>query len=226
MLVATAAFLAAAETSLTNLPRVRAIALVEEEQRGAAALLRVLEHRERVLNPVLLLVLVCHLVAATLVGLVAESYLGPLGILVAVVVEVVVIFVFAEAGPKTYALQHPERTAIFVAPIVDVISRFLPVRVVTRALIMLTNVILPGKGRRAGPAVSEEDLLALADVAVEAGEIESEERALIRSIIDFGDTVAREVMVPRPDMVAVEAGITVAEAMEVSITNGFSRIPA
>ena len=225
MLVATAAFLAAAETSLTNLPRVRAIALVEEERRGAAALLRVLEHRERVLNPVLLLVLVCHLVAATLVGLVAQSFLGPLGILVAVVIEVVVIFVFAEAAPKTFALQHPERTAIFVAPIVDVIARFLPVRILTRALIGLTNVVLPGKGRRAGPAVSEEDLLALADVAVEAGEIESEERALIRSIIDFGDTVAREVMVPRPDMVAMPAGTSVTEAMEVAITNGYSRIP-
>jgi CBS domain containing-hemolysin-like protein len=225
VLVATAAFLAAAETSLTNIPRVRAIALVEEERRGAPALLRLLEHRERMLNPVLLLVLVCHLVAATLVGLVAQNYLGPLGILVAVVVEVVVIFVFAEAAPKTYALQHPERTAIFVAPIVNVLAGFLPVRIMTRALIGLSNIVLPGKGRRAGPAVSEEDLLALADVAVEAGEIESEERALIRSIIDFGDTVAREVMVPRPDMVTMPVDTTVADAMEVALMNGYSRIP-
>ena len=225
VLVATAAFLAAAETSLTNIPRVRAIALVEEERRGAAALLRLLEHRERILNPVLLLVLMCHLAAATVVGLVAESYLGPFGIFVAVVVEVVVIFVFAEAAPKTYALQHPERTAIFVAPIVNVVAGFPPVRILTRLLIGLSNVILPGKGRRAGPAVSEEDLLALADVAVEAGEIESDERALIRSIIDFGDTVAREVMVPRPDMVTMPADTTVTDAIEAALTNGYSRIP-
>ena len=226
VLVATAAFLAAAETALTNLPRVRAIALVEEDHRGAAALLRILEQRERVLNPVLLLVLVCHLVAATIVGVVATRYLGTFGIVVAVFVEVLLIFVFAEAAPKTYALQHPERTAIFVAPVVDVLARFPPVRVVTRGLIGLSNVVLPGKGRRGGPAVSEEDLLALADVAVEAGEIESEERTLIRSIIDFGDTVAREVMVPRPDMVTITADTTVSAAMEVAITNGFSRIPA
>ena len=225
VLVATAAFLAAAETALTNIPRVRAIALVEEEHRGAAALLRLLEHRERILNPVLLLVLVCHLVAATLVGLVAQSYLGPFGILVAVLIEVVVIFVFAEAAPKTYALQHPERTAIFVAPIVNVVAGFPPVRVLTRALIGLSNIVLPGKGRRAGPAVSEEDLLALADVAVEAGEIESDERALIRSIIDFGDTVAREVMVPRPDMGTMPVDTSVGDAMEVALTNGYSRIP-
>ncbi|MCU1379804.1 MAG: hypothetical protein JWN29_2787 [Acidimicrobiales bacterium] len=225
LLVATAAFLAAAETALTNLPRVRAIALVEEEQKGAAALLRLLEHRERILNPVLLLVLVCHLVAATIVGVVARQYLGPIGIGVAVLIEVLLIFVFAEAAPKTYALQHPERTAIFVAPIVSLVAGFPPVRFLVRLLIGLSNVILPGKGRRFGPTVSEEDLLALADVAVEAGEIESDERHLIRSIIDFGDTVAREVMVPRPDMVAITDDSTVAQAMECAITNGFSRIP-
>jgi CBS domain containing-hemolysin-like protein len=145
---------------------------------------------------------------------------------VAVFVEVVLIFVVAEAAPKTYALQHPERTAIFVAPVVRLLAGFPPVRFVTRGLIFLSNVILPGKGRRSGPAASEEDLLALADVAVESGEIESEERALIRSIIDFGDTVAREVMVPRPDMITITDGCSVADAMEVAIVNGVSRIPA
>jgi CBS domain containing-hemolysin-like protein len=225
VLVATAALLAAAETALTNLPRVRAIALVEEDAKGAPALLRLLEQREQYLNPVLLLVLVCHLVAATIVGVVATSYLGTLGIVVAVLVEGLVIFVFAGAAPKTYALQHPERTAIFVAPIVSVLAGFPPVRFLTRALLGVSNVVLPGKGRRAGPAVSEEDLLAMADVAVDAGEIESEERQLIRSIIDFGDTVVREVMVPRPDMVAIAQDSTVAQAMECAITNGFSRIP-
>lgn len=226
LLVAAAAFLAAAETALTNIPRVRALALVEEGRRGAASLARLLEHRERILNPVLLLKLVCHLVAATIVGLVAQNELGPLGIFVAIIVEVAVFYVFAEAAPKTFALQHPERTALVLAPLVRVIGGFLPVRVVTRLLITVSNVVLPGKGRREGPAVSEEDLLALADVAVEAGEIESEERQLIRSVIDFGDTVAREVMVPRPDMMAVPADTSVAEAMEVAIVNGYSRLPA
>src|SRR5438105_13511854 len=98
LLMATAAFLAAAETALTNIPRVRAIALVEEDRKGAPALLSLLEHRDRALNPVLLLVLVCHLVAATLVGLVARRYLGPLGILAAVFIEIVVFYVFAEAA--------------------------------------------------------------------------------------------------------------------------------
>jgi putative hemolysin len=226
VLVATAGFLAAAETALTNVPRVRAMALVDAEEKGAERLLRLLERRDRALNPVLLLVLVCHLLAATIVGLEVESHLGPIGILVAILVEVVVIFVFAEAVPKTYALEHPDRVALFVAPFVDVLVGFPPVRLLTRGLIGLSNVVLPGKGRKTGPSVSEEDLLALADVAVEAGEIESGERALIRSIIDFGDTVAREVMVPRPDMVTISADATVHDAMEIAITRGYSRVPA
>jgi putative hemolysin len=226
ILVATAAFLAAAETALTNVPRVRAMALVDAEEKGAERLLHLLERRDRALNPVLLLVLVCHLLAATIVGLEVESHLGPIGILVAIVVEVIVIFVFAEAVPKTYALEHPDRVALFVAPFVNLLVGFPPVRLLTRGLIGLSNVVLPGKGRKAGPSVSEDDLLALADVAVEAGEIESGERALIRSIIDFGDTVTREVMVPRPDMVTISADATVHDAMEVAITHGFSRVPA
>jgi len=226
LLVITAGFLAAAETALTNVPRVRAIALTESDEKGAERLLRLLERRDRALNPVLLLVLVCHLLAATIVGLQVEDHLGPIGILVAVLIEVVVIFVFAEAVPKTYALEHPDRTALFVAPFVQVLVAFPPVRLLTRGLVGLSNVVLPGKGRRTGPSVSEDDLLALADVAVEAGEIESGERALIRSIIDFGDTVAREVMVPRPDMVTIDVDATVHDAMDLAITHGFSRIPA
>ena len=225
VLVAFAALLAAAETALTNLPRAKALALAEEGRRGAPSLLRLLEHRERYLNPVLLLILLCHLTTAAMVGIVANSYVGPVGIALSVVVVAVVIYVVAEAAPKTYALQHPDRTALFVAPIVSVLAGFPPVRILTRALIRLSNILLPGKGRDEGPVVSEEELLAFAEVAMEEGEIETEERTLIRSIIDFGDTVAREVMVPRPDMVTCEASSTADAVIDLALEHGFSRIP-
>jgi putative hemolysin len=225
VLVAFAALLASAETALTNLPRAKALALQEEGRRGATSLLRLLEHRERYLNPVLLLILMCHLTTAAIVGIVAESYVGPVGIALSVVVVTVVIYVVAEAAPKTYALQHPDRTALFVAPIVSVLAVLPPLRILTRVLITLSNILLPGKGRSQGPIVSEEELLAFAEVAMEEGEIESEERTLIRSIIDFGDTVAREVMVPRPDMATVEGTTTVDEVIDLALEHGFSRIP-
>ncbi len=227
-LVLLAAVLAMAETALTHLPRAKALALVDEGRRGAHSLERLLEHRERYLNPVLLLVLSCHVATATLVGIYAQSRFGAGGIALGVFFELLIIFVISEAAPKTYALQHTERAALLVAPLALLVGRIAPLRLLTRALVGLSNVLLPGAGRRAGPAAvsSEGELLALADEAVEAEVLEVEERALIRSIIDFGDTVAREVMVPRTDMVAVECEVTVAQATETAITHGYSRIPA
>jgi CBS domain containing-hemolysin-like protein len=224
-LIGVAAFLAMSETSLTRVNRVKAMALEEEGQKRARALRELVEHPEDFLNPLLFLVLLCHLVAATLVGVLSERTFGPAGVAVATFFEVVVIFVFAEAVPKTYAVQHPERAALRVARVVRAIAGFWPIRLFSRALIGLSNVLVPGKGLKRGPYVSEEELLALADVAVEEDVIEREERRLIHSIIEFGDTVVREVMVPRPDMVAVEARATVNDAMEVVMAAGFSRIP-
>jgi CBS domain containing-hemolysin-like protein len=85
-------------------------------------------------------------------------------------------------------------------------------------------VILPGKGLKT-PYVSEQELLAFADAAVEEDVIEREERQLIHSIIEFGDTVVREVMKPRPDMVAVEGRTPVSDVIELAIASGFSRMP-
>jgi CBS domain containing-hemolysin-like protein len=108
---------------------------------------------------------------------------------------------------------------------VRAIADFRPLKLVSRGLIGLTNVILPGKGLKRGPFVSEEELLAVADLAVEESVIEAGERDLIESIIEFGDTVVREVMVPRPDMVTVQADFRVGDVLEIVLLNGYSRLP-
>lgn len=225
VLIVSAAFLALAETALTSLNRVKAITLEEEGRRGAHRLARLVEHKDTVINPLLFLVLLCHMGSAYLLGSLADKAFGPLGALIALLFEVVVVFVFAEAAPKTWALQHPEQSALLAAPPAAFIARFWPLRILTRGLIKFTNIILPGKGIKEGPFVSEEELLAFADVAVEEEVLEREERALIHSIIEFGDTVAREVMVPRTDMVAVEGRDRVADVIEVAMAAGYSRIP-
>jgi putative hemolysin len=225
VLIVLSGFLAMAETSLTRMNRARALSLDEEGRRGAGRLVRLVTHPDQFLTPVLLLLLACHLIAATLIGVLAERGFGGRGVIIATFIEVVVIFVGAEAVPKTFAIQHPDRAALLAAPPIDAIVRFPPIRWLARGLIGLANVIIPGKGLKQGPFVSEEELLAMADVALEEEVIESEERALIHSIIEFGDTVVREVMVPRTDMVAVESRASVVDVMEVAIAAGYSRIP-
>jgi len=223
VLLLASAGLALAETSLTRTSRVKALALEDDDRRGARQLARLVEHPETFLNPVLLLVLVCQLVSATLVGIVADHWVGALGVLVAAVFEVIVIFVFAEALPKNWAVHNPERAALASAPLVAAVVRFPPLRFLSNALIGLANLLMGPRSRRA--LVSESELLAMADVAVEDEVIEREERALIHSIIEFGDTIVREVMRPRPDMVTVEAEEPVSEVLGTAMGAGYSRLP-
>ena len=226
LLLVIAILLALAETSMTRITRVKAMALADEGRRGAGVLNTLLEHPERFLNTILLVVLIVQTVQTSLATLVGVSLLGPaLGSAAAVVFNVFLTFILAEAAPKTWALQHAERAALFTAPFVRALVLFPPLSLLTKLFIVLSNVITPGKGIPEGPFVSEEELLATVDVATQDETIEHEERALIRSIIEFGDTVAREVMVPRPDMVAVEGRDKASDVLEVAIQAGYSRIP-
>jgi putative hemolysin len=229
ILLAVSGLLALAETSLVRMNRIKAKAMVDEKRRGARQLARLIENPAKFLNPILLLVLVCQLVSATLVGVVAEHLLGGIGVLVGAAFEVIVIFVIFEAVPKNWAVHNPERAALFSAPIVSVVVRFPPIRFVSSLLIGLANLIIGHQGDDEDgirPSyITDSELKAMADVAHEEHVIEHEERAFIHSIIDFGDTVAREVMVPRPDMVTIERDKSISEALETALTAGFSRIP-
>ncbi len=225
-LVILSSVLALAETGLTRTSRARAKALDDSGARGSKSLRRLVEQPERFLAPVLLLVLLCQLVAATLVGVVAAHLFGPLGVAVATVFEVVFIFVFGEAVPKQWAVRNPDRAALMAAPLVAGFVRFPPVRVLSSLLIGTARLLTPG-GRRphSGSEVTESELLAFTDVAVEEEAIESDERELIHSIIEFGDTIVREVMVPRPDIVAFDATTLAEPVLEGAISAGFSRLP-
>ncbi len=216
--------LSVAETALTRVSKAKAQALAETSGRRGEILVGLVEHQEW-LNPVLLVVLSTQLVQSTLLGVLAARLLGGWGVVGATAINVTLFFVVAEVAPKTWAIQHTDRAALASARPVALLAGLPPLRLLSRGLIGLTNVMLPGKGLKRGPYTSEEELLAVADLAVEEEIIEAEERALIESVIELGDTVVREVMVPRPDMVTVTADFRIADAMEVVILNGYSRIP-
>ena len=217
--------LAVAETTLTQTTVVKARSLVDEGRSGASRLLAVITDLERYLNSVLLVVLIFQTTQAILVGVLADRHLGAWGLVVATTLNITVVFVLAEAAPKTWSLQNPERAALLAAPLVQAVGSLPPIRLAAKGLIGLTNIVLPGKGLQKGPWVSEEEILALADAAVAGSVLLDDERDLIESIIDFGDTVAREIMVPRTDMVSMAATFPVTDMVEVAILNGLSRFP-
>jgi CBS domain containing-hemolysin-like protein len=226
VLFAFSAVLALSETAFVRASRIRLLNLAEEGDKRAERVLRLLEHPEQTMNTVLLVLLACQMVSATLLGTLLEPSFGTAGVVLGMVIEIVVVFTFAEVAPKTFAVQHAERAVMSVSGLLVFLTRFGPLRLLTRGFIGLANVVLPGKGLRGGPFVTEADLLTMADVAAQEASIETEERELIHSIFEFGDTVVREVMVPRPDMVAVDADATVDEAIRIAIAAGKSRVPA
>ena len=215
---------ALAEASLTRMTRVRAIALQEEGHRNAGILLRLESDPPRYLNSVYLAVMLVQNGSAVLVAILAENTLGGgLGVTLASLVFTLLYFVVVEAMSKTYAVLHSDRVALALAPVVWVMGRLLSVP--TKALIGVANVLLPGRGLREGPFVSESDIRSMAEVGSEEGSIDEGEKELIHSIFEFGDTIAREVMVPRPDIVAIEDTETLRDVQALVLTHGYSRIP-
>lgn len=218
-------FLSLAEMSLSQLTKPRAAALAEKGAKSGKALVRLAAEPTMWVNPLLLTVNVCQTVQATLMGIVSGRLFGPAGVAIGVVINVMLFFVLAEAVPKTYALLNPVRGATATARPISLLVRFWPLRLASTALIKLTNVIVKGEGLKQGPFIGEQEFLGIVEAAAQESVIEHEERELIESIIEFGDTVVREIMVPRPDAMFIDSDLTVSQALDKAVEDGFSRLP-
>jgi magnesium and cobalt exporter, CNNM family len=223
VLVIFGSVLAIAEASLTRMTRVRALSLMEEGRRNAALLERLEAEPPRYLNSIYLAVLLVQNGSAILVAILAERQFGGLGVSLLSLGFTLLYFVIVEAMAKTFAILHSDRAALALAPLVFALGRLLAVP--THALIGLANVLLPGRGLREGPFVSEEEIRSMAEVGSEEGSIDEGEKQLIHSIFEFGDTIIREIMVPRPDIVAIPSDQTLRDVQGSVLQYGFSRIP-
>jgi putative hemolysin len=215
--------LAMAESSLTRMSRVRALALAEDGRRNADLLVRLETDPPRYLNSVYLAVMFVQNGSAILVALLSERTWGDTWVTLASLVFTLLYFVLVEAMSKTFGIQNSDRVALFLTPVVVFLGRLL--QYPTRLLIGLANWLLPGKGLREGPFVSEGDIRSMAEVGHEEGSIEEDEKELIHSIFEFGDTIVREVMVPRPDVIAIEDTFSLRDVQELVLEHGYSRIP-
>jgi len=199
--------------------------MVREERRGAATLRLVVADRARYTNLLLLLRVTCEVTATVLVTIVARAQLGhrwPV-VLLTIAMMVVVSYVLVGVGPRTLGRQHPYRLALAGAGVVRVLGRvFGPL---ASLLILLGNVLTPGRGFREGPFASEVELRELVDIAEQRGVVEHGEREMIQSVFQLGDTIAREVMVPRTEIVWIEHAKSVPQALALALRSGFSRIP-
>ena len=212
------------EAALGQVSRVRVEELVREGRSGARRLQQVLADPPRSLNLLLLLRLIAELSAAgVVVSYCVDRVDGSKAVVLAVAVMTVVSYVFVGVAPRTIGRQQADRVALAGAGLALGLTRvFGPL---PRLLIALGNALTPGRGFREGPFASEAELRDLVELAQERGLVERSERDMINSVFELGDTLVREVMVPRTDIVVIERGKTVRQAMNLLLRSGFSRIP-
>jgi CBS domain containing-hemolysin-like protein len=225
LLVPLAGLFAAADAALNSVSRARVEALVREGRRGARPLAAVLADRPRHVNLLLLLRLVAETAATVLLTVALARLIQPLwvGVLAAGAIVVVVSYVFIGVGPRTLGRQHPYTLAAATATPVRTLATLLGP--LTKLLILIGNAITPGRGFRQGPFSSEVELRELVDMASTSGVVDEDERKMIHSVFELGDTLVREVMVPRPDVVWVERDTPVDKVLRLALRSGYSRLP-
>jgi CBS domain containing-hemolysin-like protein len=226
VLVVLAGVFSAADAALATYSRARAEELVGEGRPGAQRLVMLLDDRARYLNTALFLRLFCETSAVVLVTLEILSWYDDQRwptILTTVAVMLVVSFVVIGVAPRTLGLQRSDRVAPAAAAVLTVATRVLGP--IPQLLILVGNAITPGRGFRSGPFSTETELRELVDYAEASAVIESGERAMIHSVFEFGDTIAREVMVPRGDVVYIERYKNLRQTLSLFLRSGFSRVP-
>ncbi len=224
-LVVVAALLVAVDGALTRVSRVSVEDFVREDRRGATNLATVVADPARYLNLLLLLRVLTEIGAAALttVAMVHAFGAGLAAAGVATVIMSLVSYIILGVAFRTLGRQHAATLALRTAGLTIALTRvFGPL---PRLLILFGNAITPGRGYREGPFSTEAELRDLVDLAEERGVVERSERDMIASVFELGDTLAREVMVPRTDMVWIEHTKTVSQGVALALRSGFSRIP-
>jgi CBS domain containing-hemolysin-like protein len=225
LLVLVAGLFAAADAALSAVSRARVEGLARAGRAGARQLLAVVIDRPRHVNLLLLLRLTCELVATVLLTVACLNLIRPdgLAVLVAGVGMVVVSYVLVGVGPRTLGRQHPYTVSLVAAGPVRVLG--LVLGPLSRLLIVIGNAITPGRGFREGPFSSEVELRELVDLAQERGVVDEDEREMIHSVFELRATIAREVMVPRTEIIWIEQAKSVRQALALSLRTGFTRLP-
>ncbi len=214
----------AIDAAVSTVSVARVSELIRDERPGAVRLGRVVREKPRYINLVVLLRIACEATACVLLVAYLNDRFGLRPALVsAAVIMTVTSFVVVGVGPRTLGRQHAYPIALASALPLQAISVLLAP--ISRLLILLGNALTPGRGLRNGPFASEIELREVVDLAQQRGVVADEERKMIQSVFELGDTPAREVMVPRTEMVWIESDKSAAQATSLAIRSGHSRMP-
>ncbi len=224
ILLLLSAFFAGSEIALFSVNKVRIRKLAEEGLSQAVTLNRLLERPNRLLATILVGNNLANVGIAAIVTSLAIMFFGNQGVGIAIGVATLLILIFSEITPKAFAAKNAERVSLFVAwPISALVKLLYPV---VRGIVLVTNpIVRMFGGEIERPFVTEEEIKMLVELGEKEGTIEKEEKEMIRGVFKFGDTTAKEVMVPRIDMSCIDGDAPVKEAKKVALETGYSRTP-
>lgn len=224
VLVGLGGLFAAIDAALSTVSPARVDELLRDERPGAVRLAKVMAERPRYINLIVLLRIACEVGATVLLAAYLDGHLGVTwGLFAAAAIMVVVSFVVIGVGPRTLGRQHAYTIALLAALPLQAVSLLLTP--ISRLLVLIGNALTPGRGFRNGPFASEIELREVVDLAQQRGVVADDERRMIQSVFELGDTPAREVMVPRTEMVWIEADKSAGQATSLAVRSGHSRIP-
>lgn len=230
LLLLASGFFSASETALMTLSKLDVRYMIEQNIKGAEKLDKLLEDPNKLLGSILVGNNLVNILASSLATMIAINLSGGsssgIGVGISTGVMTLLILVFGEITPKSLSTQNAQKIALFVvSPISVVVKIFSPV---VKILMFVTNLLIklfggnPGESR---PFITADELKTMVNVSHEEGIIETEEKEMINNVFDFGTSCAKDIMIPRTDMVAIEITATYSDIIELYRKEQFSRIP-
>ncbi len=226
ILLALSSFFSSAETALTTVNKLRIRSMVEEGVKRAKTVSKLIEDPGKMLSAILIGNNIVNLSASSIATSLAIEQLGNTYAGIATGILTLLILIFGEITPKTLATIYAEKLALLYAPMVNLLTQILtPVIFIINKLSLLLLMVLRVDPKKKYTTMTENELRTIVDVSHEEGVIESEERKMITNVVDFGDSLAKDIMVPRIDMAYATLDMTYNELLEVFREEKYSRIP-
>lgn len=226
ILVFLSAFFSSSETALVTVNKIRMKNLAENGDKRAARVLKVTSNSGKMLSAILIGNNIVNIGASSIATMLAVDIWGDIGSGIATGALTLIVLIFGEVTPKTMATIKADSFALAIAGIIDVLMFVLtPVIFIINNLASGVLWFLRVDPNEAEKAMTEDEIRTIVDESQESGAIEDEEREMIHNVFDFGDSLAKEIMIPRIDMTFVEADATFEELIELYRENKYTRYP-
>ena len=225
-LVLLSAFFSSSETALTTVNKIRMKNLAESGDKRAAKVLKVTSDSGKMLSAILIGNNIVNIAASSIATILAIDILGDIGSGIATGALTIIILIFGEVSPKTMATIKADSFSLLIAGIIDALMFLLtPVIFIINKFSSIVLFLLRINPNDADTAMTEDEIRTIVDESQESGAIEDEEREMIHNVFDFGDSLAKEVMIPRIDMTFVQADATFEELIDIYRENKYTRLP-